>query len=56
MIDYPSHLYTNESKGTAWSKKRYDCKWIWYPALHVDTNKSKGTAWSKKGYRCKWTW
>jgi hypothetical protein len=27
MIDYPSHLYTNERKGTAWSKKGYRCKW-----------------------------
>jgi hypothetical protein len=29
MIDYPSHLYTNERKGTAWSKKGYKCKWTW---------------------------
>ena len=28
MRDYrKSHLDTNKSKGTAWSKKGYGCKW-----------------------------
>jgi hypothetical protein len=30
MRDYPtSHLDTNESKGTAGSKRGYGCKWTW---------------------------
>ena len=62
MRDYPTlhlKLNTNQSKGTAYSKEGYGCKWTWdYPTLHLklNTNQSKGTAYSKEGYGCKWTW
>ena len=36
MTDYPKlHLDTNQSKGTACSKKEHGCN---YPKLHLDAN------------------
>jgi lipoate-protein ligase B len=41
IIDYPSHLYTNESKGTDWSKKGYRCIWTWETIQHYTETQIK---------------